>query len=113
MSLADLAKGYSRPSVVLDKRDVERMSRVAEAQRVFLQEHARRWLVDRQHDTILFQYGSDLTPVMTRDRHTHSVDELSIVRSGKASQEFLIQRLFMRDLQGSTVVRIERPLPMQ
>ena len=93
MSCVDLAGRFSRPSTVLDKRDVERLTRVAKVQRAFLQERARRWLAQRHDRPILVQYGSGLTPLMTRERVSRECKGCSVVRSGKAcAQQFWLKR---------------------
>ena len=104
-----LAERFSRPSTVLDKRDVERLTRVAKVQRAFWQERARRWLAQRHDRPILVQYGSDLTPLMTRERVSAQCEGLSVLRSGRSCSEFLVQRCYMSDLQGSSVCLVDQP----
>jgi hypothetical protein len=97
---------------VLDKRDVDRMARVSETERCFLQQRCRNWLQNRPRDTILMQYSSDVTPLLTRERYSHTIGGHSVMRAGRASNEFLIQRCFMSDLMGSAVCLFEKPLSM-
>ena len=54
-----------------------------------------------------------MTPLVTRERVSMAAEDLSVVRSGRSSMEFLVQQAFMRDLRGSTTVLIEKPIRME
>ena len=112
MSCALFSAELSKPGFVLNKRDLQRLARVSEVQRTFLKERARRWLQQRQHRTILFYYGSDCTPLTTRKRVEHAVLGQTVARRGKSCDEFLIQRAYMCDLDGSSTCIMEMPLAL-
>lgn len=113
MSAIELACRLSKPSLVLDKRDVERMTRLSEVQRCFLRERAARFLQQRKRDTILMQYSSDVSPIMSTERFRFVTKNSTIIRGGRSSNEFLVQRVFFADLKGGASIIMEKPLVMQ
>lgn len=66
----------------------------------------------RRHDPLLIVYGSDCTPVMNRERYRQHFRNLDVVRKPKQGNEWLIQRLFVKDLLGRTSVLFTEPLRM-
>ena len=111
-SCVEVARRLSRPSVVLDKRDVERLARCCEAERTFLRCRFERFLRDRANSPVLMTYSSDVTPLLTVERYAHAHDDECVVRKGRCSHEFLIQRCFAADLDGGTACLFEKPLCM-
>lgn len=110
-TLVDTARRFSRPSVACDKRDLDKLHRACEVLRAGLRLRAAR-LIRESHDrTLLVQYGSDCTPLLTKERFAEAVGELDVVRAGKACNEFLIQRLFVEAGDKRCAV-VEVPLPM-
>ena len=105
-------KAFATPSVSLDKRDVEKVHRASEIIRVWSRENATRFVQQRTHEPLGVQYGSDLTPLTTRELYKAAIAGVSVTRSGKASHEFLIQRLFLHDLDGCTATVFEEPLTL-
>ena len=105
-------KAFATPSVSLDKRDVEKVHRASEIIRVWSRENATRFVQQRTHEPLGVQYGSDLTPLTTRELYKAAIAGVSVTRSGKASHELLIQRLFLHGLDGCTATVFEEPLTL-
>ena len=105
-------KAFATPSVSLDKRDVEKVHRASEIIRVWSRENATRFVQQRTHEPLGVQYGSDLTPLTTRELYKAAIAGVSVTRSGNASHGFLIQRLFLHDLDGCTATVFEEPLTL-
>ena len=105
-------KAFATPSVSLDKRDVEKVHRASEIIRVWSRENATRFVQQRTHEPLGVQYGSDLTPLTTRELYKAAIAGVSVARSGKASHEFLTQRLLLHDLDGCTATVFEEPLTL-
>ena len=109
-SFSDVVKQYGRPTLVLDKRDMERVRRASVVITEFTNMKARRFVQQRTHDTLLVQYGSDLTPLSTRETWKHAAGLLVVRRSGRAAHEFLAQRCYVTDSAGKSVLVMEPPL---
>ena len=113
MDPVEIAQRFSRPSVTCDKRDVEHLHRLAEALRSFFSSRARQYILDHRSDALLVQYGSDCTPLSTKERYEASIGEVRVVRGGRASQEFLVQKCFIETMRVAAICILEVPLPLE
>jgi hypothetical protein len=109
MSFQDLILFYSQPSLVLDKRERDKITRLCDASLYGLEEMEKRWFKSHSRDTILQQYGADLTPLTTMEQYKQSAEGITVLRKGSVCNEFLIQRQISTDLRGSVCCRLELP----
>lgn len=113
MQAADLLLEYTRPSAVLQKRDADRVNKLAAMVRGYLLGRARRFVRASSGHALLFQYSSDCTPLSMRRRYHAQVDGYDVRRSGRATDECLVQIGFLTDVSGRCAVVLDRPLLMQ
>lgn len=111
MSVIDVVRRFSRPSVCCEKRILEQVHRATEILRQAMREGARRFIGEHSRRPLLLQYGADLTPLVTRERFMQMVGDLSVVRAGHNAHELLIQRLFFQS-EGKRFVVVEVPIDM-
>ena len=78
----------------------------------FFRQRAIHFIFQHLHDPILVQYGSDCTPLSTKERYEVGNGFLKFVRGGRASNEFLIQCCFIEVKPGEAVCILELPLPL-
>jgi hypothetical protein len=75
-------------------------------------QRAKRFVSEHACDTIILQYGSDVTPLVTKERYEAKFDGLHVIRGGHSTQEYLIQRVFVQALTGPAVAIMEVPIAM-
>lgn len=112
MAAHELLLRYAKPSLTLEKRDMDRAHRLAALLVWFLRERAIRFMQRRKTAPLLYQYSSDATPLQTKVSYRMRQKGLEVRRRGKKSSEFLVQRLFLADPAGDVSVVFERPLVM-
>lgn len=95
-----------------DKDDVRMLHKLASVASEFLRARAEAFIRDRPHDPVCVVYGSDCTPLRTRERWLLVCDGCLVVRSSRKSSEWLIQRLFIYDHLGRRVCLVPDPVPM-
>ena len=93
-------------------RDGERVRRLSLLIRHWTVFSAERFVQTRRDDSLLCQYGSDCTPLVSREQFHVGSGVLDVRRSGKASHEYLIQRLFITGSGGRTVSVLDIPYIM-
>ena len=101
----------SRPSYVCNGRDYERINTYHEGARQWLQREMRRFLLDRRDDPVLLWYSSDTTPLSTSQSYKRVLQNLSVLRRGRESHEYVVQRLFAHDGFNS-IVLVEEPIKL-
>ena len=101
----------SRPSYVCNGRDPERINTYHEGGRQWLQREMRRFLLDRRDDPVLLWYSSDTTPLSTNQGYKRVLQNLSVLRRGRESHEYVVQRLFAYDGFNS-IVLVEEPIKL-
>ena len=111
-TLRDVVSKYSQPSLCLETRDLEKVHRATEVLRQGLRQQFLGKLQTHQNRAVLLQYGSDCTPLTTKERFDHRIQEVSVTRSGHKSSEFLIQKLFLDTLDSPPLTIVEVPIPM-
>ena len=111
--VAALVEQLSRPSSVLGKREVELAHCLSQLLRFYCRHSAERYVQNRREQPILLQYASDLTPLLTRERWHQECSQHRVTRTGRAAREFLVQRLFLSDLDGSRCCQLEVPLVLE
>ena len=75
----------------------------------FLIDMRRKFLKSRCGSSVLDQYASDCTPFRSRQVFKVARDELHTIRYGTSSKEWLVQRAFLRDTDGNSIVLFEMP----
>lgn len=114
MSLVETCKRFARPSVVCDKRDLDRIHAACEVLRWGQRVSAEAFIRRHADRTLVMQYGSDVTPLVTKEQYRRECGGASsVVRGGHSCQEFLIQRLFLESGAGNGCCVLAAPLPMQ
>lgn len=111
-SLSELVAQFSKPSICVDKRDLDKIHRGCEVLRDGLRARVMKIFRLNRDRPLLVQYGSDCTPLLTKERYQHSVGGVSVVRGGHSSHEFLIQRTFIQALGERPVALVEVPIAM-
>ena len=113
MALASIVAAYTKPSTCCHKRDLDKLHKACEVLRHGLRLQATRFIQAHRHGCLLLQYGSDCTPLVTKERFQAESMGLEVKRAGNAGHEFLIQRLFLEAGAGNGVVVIEVPIDMK
>jgi len=113
MEASQLLLSFAAPSLCLEKRDLDKVHKLAAILVFFLAARARRFILQRLHQPLLVQYSSDVTPLTTRERFKQAFQGLHVERSGRQLKEFLIQRCFVADAQGLSVSILDRPSTME
>ena len=115
-----MAQGYlaanrqhSAYSVQCDKRASVVVHRLAECAAVGSRLRTSQWLQERRNSGVLWQYGADLTPLMSRQSWTAKACGLSVTRSSGACDEYLSQRSSFTDLQDSSVCVLTKPWKLE
>ena len=108
-NVRSLIDRFSRPSCHVPDSDTSVVHRLCEVAKSFLNARYVSHVQQRSHDPLLVQYGSDCTPVMTRERHREHYRSLDVIRKPKQGKEWLIQRLFLRDGFGLTIALFTEP----
>ena len=112
MNPLSLLHGFKKPSAGCTTHNMEKIQKVAEAAKAFLRSRAEAFVRQRRHAPLLISYGSDCTPISTLEAVKHAWHEHHVERRGRASHEYLIQRVFLQDVAGETQVHMLDPLPM-
>ena len=104
-------------SLVLDKKDVRKTEKYAEAFKVFSVMKARAFVKQADGAPILMFRTSDGTPLMTKERYRHSSvsGRRRVLRIGGCAEEYLAQRAFLlREGVDGPLVRcvLADPLPL-
>lgn len=83
------------PSQVLGKADMSMSRRLCEASKAWLRQRAVQWVRRRTTEPILQQSSADGTPINTMRRFAGALGHLSVVRHGRQTAEYLVQRVFL------------------
>lgn len=111
-SIAERILRYSKPSFVCEGRDVEQIERTVAALRRWQRESAKDFMKKHRRDPLLVWYGADSTPLSTRQTYRMFLDDLKVIRRGRESREYLIQRWFLQCGQERLAV-IEEPTKLR
>ena len=115
--VSHLIQQFAGPCKSLASHEMRVLAKLCETGKQFMLNKARQLISAAAGAPVLISYSSDGTPVSTRKRATaKSSSNVSIMRTGKTTEEFLVQHAFVRylDARGvahSTVV-LQDPLPM-
>ena len=104
---------FTSPSACYDDHDNDKIAKHTEVLKEFQRIQLSRWLDQRRDEPVLAVYQSDGTPLRTHVRHIFHLNDLHVVREGKETREYLLQRLFMADAQGSTISVVVEPRLMK
>jgi hypothetical protein len=105
-----LVDKYAGVSQSMGKDDIRIVCKIAEVAKTFLDTLARCFVRDRQYQAIAVVFGSDTTPLRTRQRWLSKVDELLVVRSSVRTDDWLIQRCFLYDGFGNRATVLPDPV---
>lgn len=111
-SIGELCILYGKPSVVVDKRDLDKIHRATEVLREALRARILKSLRQNQDRPVLTQYGADCTPLLTKERYHQRLNGFSVVRGGHSAHEYLIQKLYFQALGDPPLALLEVPMPM-
>ena len=112
MSVCSLVQQYAVPTLVLDITDREARDRLCTLGMHVLQMRCTRLLQSNIEDPVLVIYGSDCTPLVTKETFRRCHDGTTVIRRGRRSAEYLIQRLFVKTSDGRNGVIVAPPLRM-
>lgn len=94
-SVEDLVVRLSSPHQCLSVADADGLGNLVEVCKAFMLKRAKNFVASAENRPLLLTYGSDGTPMMTREHWRHkSSGSLSVHRHGGSSHEYLIQRAF-------------------
>lgn len=113
MSAIELLRRFNRPSSTTSSHDVSRMAKVAEVGKRFLRIAVESFIGRRRHQPIMIWYASDSTPLSTREMHRRSWECYRVRRSGRRSNDLLMQRLFVQDCAGDAAILFTEPLALE
>lgn len=113
MSAIELLRRFNRPSSTTSSHDVSRMAKVAEVGKRFLRIAVESFIGRRRHQPIMIWYASDSTPLSTREMHRRSWECYRVRRSGRRSNDLLLQRLFVQDCAGDAAILFTEPLALE
>jgi hypothetical protein len=111
-SIVECIRAFSKPSICVDKGDLAEIHRCCEVLRSALKTRCIQHIAVHHTEPMLFVYGSDCTPISTSERFEVACNDVKIVRGGRASQEFLIQRLLVFTRGRAPFVVLEVPIPL-
>jgi hypothetical protein len=109
MPVIDAIQKYRVYSASLTSHDLEKIATVSETCKTFLKERAIRWLHNHRSSTILYQYSSDTTPIVTKETFKRQWENLSVVRRGRSSKDLLVQRAFLTEASGPPIAIFMEP----
>ena len=112
MDLLEKIFRYSKPSATLDIHQMDDIKKLSEIIRAYLLDRYRRQVASCESRPLLFQYSCDSTPLSTKERLTSCIDMWKVIRRGRVSSHFLVERAFCSDIQGNTTVVFDEPLQM-
>jgi hypothetical protein len=112
MIVQDLILHYSKPSYVLEGRDIDRVHKLAEVCKHHLLASCKKFVSNRLGEPLLEVYMSDGTPLTTVERHDISWLDRKVRRLGRNCGEWLAQRLFLVDGSGNSRVLVTDPVLM-
>ena len=104
---------YARPSVSVGSHEYLLVDKLAEVAKSFLLQHYHTWIAARTNVPIIAWYSSDCTPIKTRELHSWGTGGMKVHRSGKRTDELLIQRFFVSDADRSVCTYFTDPLHME
>ena len=95
--LKDTLVWHIRAHTVLSKRDSVTASKLTEVAKACLREKAKHLVTAAKGHALLYSYGSDGTPVLTKKTFvSHLSSGRSLVRKGGQGVEFLIEKAFLK-----------------
>ena len=104
MSLTAFVSGLAAPSCPLPRHGEDRLFRAVELAREFLRRRHDDHIKESMYSPLLITYGSDCTPVRTRQVVRGSFGETRIVLRPVQPGEWLIQRKFVHDTMNRMTV---------
>ena len=114
----ELVLDHARCHKVLANISEEReVAKLVEVVKEYMRLKAKHFVAKCENRAILFSYGSDSTPLLTRASFSHVLDGKRVVRNAGKAEEFLIERGFLRSTDSNgqpTMVCLGRdPLPLR
>ncbi|CAK0853676.1 unnamed protein product [Prorocentrum cordatum] len=103
---------YSKPSYVLEGRDIHRVQQICEVSKAFLRVSFTKFVQERQAEPLLECFISDGTPLTTVELHCESFGRWKVRRFARDTREFLTQRVFIMDTNYNARVLFEDPQVM-
>ena len=92
-----------------EKHDDRIIAKHTEVLKDFLQARAATWVLQHIDEPILEVFQSDGTPVTTVEREADRWEDYQVVRRGKQTEEYLIQRLWLSDVHGDVTPLFQEP----
>lgn len=111
-SCCDLILDHAGISAACDKVDMACVAKVAEVSKSWLRSNAERFVREREDAPVAYVYGSDTTPLRTRQRVFLRVGDLLVVRSYRQTGDWLIQRGFLFDTRGHVCTVLPDPVKL-
>jgi hypothetical protein len=99
----------SQPSHRCVGADAFHASKLCEIGKAFLRSRVENFLRRHSHSPMSVSYQSDATPEITVERFATNVDGHRIVRNGKRTGEYLLERLFACSATGEHCVMFRDP----
>eukprot|EP00969_Alexandrium_andersonii_P280567 12404415-Alexandrium_andersonii.AAC.1 len=101
-SAASLVEEFCGPCKSLSAEEVRALARVCESCKELLARKARQVVLATGGEPVLVSYSSDGTPIQTTKRFSASAGgERKVARTGKGTDEYLVQHAFVRFIDGA------------
>ena len=107
--VGDFVLKFARPSLMFDRRLCALADKVTAVIAAFLRNVAERFICGRPRKPTMQQYGADCTPLKTQTIRRRRWCDLSVVRDGRDTAEYLVQRLFIIDARHARCVSFLEP----
>lgn len=109
MNASSVIRKFQQPSLTCSSDDIASISKATEICNLLLRSHAERFVRKRLSEPVLYQYGNDSTPLVTKERYTVDMEHYECVRRGRNPRPFLAERFFIADVSGNVVVVFTDP----
>ncbi|CAE8616190.1 unnamed protein product, partial [Polarella glacialis] len=112
MNPAEQIISFARPSYVCDSNDLHKINFLCEGIIRWSQTRGEQFVREHKDDAIMVWYGSDCTPLSTKERLKRALGNLQVIRHGRSSDEYLMQRVFLQSANGDTAAIIKDPMQL-
>lgn len=110
--VSSLVLRLAQPSLSLAKQNVDAMYNLCEMLKHWLMRRCLHFVSLRSEQPILLLYGSDCRLTQTRAIFTQQWLDMITRRAGKATAEYLIQKMFLLDAALSSCAHLGEPLKL-
>lgn len=103
---------FGKASYVLAAGELNEVHRLVECSKVFLADKAKSWIRLHREEPLFMSRSGDGTPMKTRERFTVGKGDSHIRGVICSARELLLQRVFVKNMKGETLVVMAEPRGM-